>query len=90
MKNDILCSRRRVVAENLKRPIRCNGSIKTVENFARLHGSDIRTVKRWRKDGIDSLDKIAEVSTTLGISFFELIMTEEEFDAYKEQRKKQA
>ena len=77
-------TRKSVVAENLKRIIKEKCEVGTTERFAKLHGVDLRTAKRWRRDGIDSVEKLSLVARTLGVSFFELVMTDEEFAAFKE------
>ena len=87
MENEICRARKLIVAENLKRLIRENGNIRTVQNFAKFHGSDIRTVKRWRKSGVDSISTIEEIAKTLGASPFELIMTRDEYLSWNAQKK---
>ena len=73
-KNDY---RRLVIAANLKRLIG-KGGIISIADFATKHGSNVRTVKRWRKEGVDSLATVVEISSTLEVPFLSLILTDEE------------
>ena len=83
MGKDRASYRREVVAANLKRLIGKSGII-SVSDFAARHGSDLRTVKRWRRDGVDSLSTITEIATTLGLTFLHLVLTEEEMNSFTE------
>ena len=62
------------VGKNLRDFIKADPSIRTIARFSQLHGSDVRTVKRWCSQGIDSLGTICEVAKTLGIPFLWLIL----------------
>lgn len=69
-------SRRRItVGINLRRLIKQDRRFGTIVAFANAHGSDLRTVKRWLKDGVDSLSTIEEIANTLGVSDLELLLS---------------
>ena len=67
-------ARRLLVAANLRRLIKADPAIRTLAAFSELHGSDIRTVKRWCRDGVESLSTVAEIAKTLGVSDLALIL----------------
>lgn len=67
--------RRITVGENLRTLIKQDQRFGTIAAFANAHGSDIRTVKRWLKDGVDSLSTIEEIANTLGVSDLELLLS---------------
>ncbi len=68
--------RRITVGINLRKLIKQNSEFGTIAAFAKAHGSDIRTVKRWLKDGVDSLSTIEEIAYTLGVSDLELLLAD--------------
>lgn len=74
MVKGISSSRRITVGENLRRLIKSTEGFGTIASFAEAHGSDIRTVKRWLKQGVDSLATIAEIADTLGVCDLDLIL----------------
>ena len=85
MGKDRASYRREVVAANLKRLIG-KGGIISVNDFVAKHGSDIRTVKRWRKEGVDSLSTITEIAATLGLTFLHLVLTEDEMKSFTDRQ----
>lgn len=74
MVKGISSSRRITVGENLRRLIKATDGIGTISAFAKAHGSDVRTVKRWLKQGVDSLATVAEIADTLGVEDLELLL----------------
>ena len=55
-----------VAGANLKRLIK-NSKYKTQEEFAFEFGTDVRTVGRWIRGGINSLATIQQISAFFGV-----------------------
>ena len=55
-----------VVGANLKRLIK-NSKYKTQEEFAFEFGTDVRTVGRWIRGGINSLATIQQIAAFFGV-----------------------
>ena len=66
-------SRAEICGKRLKKLIRENKTIKTQERFAELMNINVRTVKRWVKEGVDSLSTIKEIADLLEVSDTELL-----------------
>lgn len=65
--------RAEICGRKLKKLIRENKNIKTQERFAELMNINVRTVKRWVKEGVDSLSTIKEIADMLGVEDTELL-----------------
>ena len=66
-------SRAEICGRKLKKLIRENKNIKTQERFAELMNINVRTVKRWVKEGVDSLSTIKQIADILGVDDTELL-----------------
>ncbi len=67
-------NRRIICGKRLKLLIKSNDEIKTQEKFAELVDVNVRTVKRWVSEGVDSLTTIKKISDLLEIPDSELFM----------------
>ena len=76
MKQLINPDRRIICAKRLKRYIKNNPSIRTQEKFAEMMDVNVRTVKRWVLEGVDSLTTIKDIADCLGISDVDLLFDE--------------
>ena len=50
----------------------------TQENFAEKINCDVRTVRRWLKDGVQSLDNIQLICDALDVSVGDIFLDEED------------
>ena len=66
--------RRVICGKKLKKLIKTNKNIKTQEKFAELIDVNVRTVKRWVSEGVDSLTTIKLIADLLEIPDTELFM----------------
>ena len=64
------CSAR--VGANLKRLIK-ESEYRTQERFSEAVDKDPRTVRRWIKDGVDSLDLIEDIAKALDVDVMALL-----------------
>ena len=57
------------IGANLKRLIKESNVLKhrTQECFAEAHNADVRTVRRWIKEGINDIYTVSEVAETLKV-----------------------
>ena len=69
-------NRKKICASKLKRYIKLTPYVKTQEKFAELMDVNVRTVKRWVLEGVDSLTTIKEIADCLGISDLDLLLDE--------------
>ena len=67
-------NRKIICGKNLKKLIKNNDKIKTQEKFAELIDVNVRTVKRWVLEGVDSLTTIKKIADLLEIPDTELFM----------------
>jgi len=67
-------NRSKICGKNLKKHIKASVHIRTQERFAELMEVNVRTVKRWVAEGVDSLTTIKQIADLLGISDLELLM----------------
>ncbi len=74
MKEVINPNRSLICGRNLKKHIKASANIRTQERFAELMEVNVRTVKRWVSEGVDSLTTIKEIADLLGISDLELLI----------------
>ena len=65
--------RAEICGKRLKVLIRENSEIKTQERFAELMNVNVRTVKRWVKEGVDSLSTVKQIADLLEIADTELL-----------------
>ena len=65
--------RKIIVGRNLKRLVKQNPKIRTQEKFAEFVDRDVKTVRRWFNQGIDSLTLIMTIADLLEISDIELL-----------------
>ena len=73
---------------NLKRILKENGI--TQDSFAESCLVDSRTVRRWIKNGIGSIDAVALVADELGVSFSDMFSNEDDvpsvlYEVFKKQ-----
>ena len=66
-------NRRKICASKLKGYIKSTPTIRTQERFAEIMDVNVRTVKRWVLEGVDSLTTIKEIADCLGISDLDLL-----------------
>ena len=66
-------NRRKICANKLKGYIKSTPTIRTQERFAEIMDVNVRTVKRWVLEGVDSLTTIKEIADCLGISDLDLL-----------------
>ena len=71
-KNKYLLSQ--IAGMNLKRILKEKGI--TQESFAASYGVNVRTVRRWIKNGIDSVDLVSFVADELNVSFWDMLSDE--------------
>ena len=69
--------RNKIVGRNLKMLVKQNPAIRTQERFAEFVDKDVKTVRRWFNQGIDSLSLIKTISDLLGISDTELLFEQD-------------
>ena len=67
-------NRSKICGKNLKKHIKASVHIRTQERVAELMEVNVRTVKRWVAEGVDSLTTIKQIADLLGISDLELLM----------------
>ena len=75
-------NRAKICAKRLKRYIRADSNIRTQEKFAELMNVNVRTVKRWVKEGVDSLTTVKNIADLLGISDIDLLFEEEKIHTH--------
>lgn len=66
--------RKRICAQNVARLIKQSPMVKSQEHFAELMGVDARTVRRWLREGIDSLTTVRLISDLLNVSDTEILL----------------
>ena len=66
-----------IAGRNLKKLVKQNPAIRTQERFAEFVDKDVKTVRRWFNQGIDSLSLIKTISDLLGISDTELLFEQD-------------
>ena len=77
MNNAINPDRKIICAKRLKVYIKQHPDIRTQERFAEIMDVNVRTVKRWVLEGVDSLTTIKEIADCLGILDTDLLFEEE-------------
>ena len=45
----------------------------TQEDFAEIIGYDVRTIRRWFKDGIDKITTICDCADALGVALVDIL-----------------
>ena len=61
------------IGANLKRLIQESKKYPTQEKFAEAYNADVRTVRRWIKNGINDIYTIEYVAKTLGVDVMALL-----------------
>ena len=62
----------KIVGENLKRLIK-ESEYRTQERFAEVVFTDVTTVRRWLKNGIDEISTVLTVADVLGVDVTALL-----------------
>ena len=62
----------KIVGENLKRLIK-ESEYRTQERFAEAVFTDVTTVRRWLKNGIDEISTVLTVADVLGVDVTALL-----------------
>ncbi len=66
--------RKKIVGRNLKMLVKGRKDLRTQERFAEFVDKDVKTVRRWFNQGVDSLSLITTLADALGVSDLDLLL----------------